>query len=76
MINCNVDISSSDKKVKNSKSVNNFGVSKKKLLKAGKTGKIMVWNKGNSAFLSKKDEMELLLQTHKPLVLGILEAQY
>ena len=46
----------------------------KKFIKAGKTGKIMAWNKGNSNFLTKKDEFELILQTHEPLALGIVEA--
>ena len=34
----------------------------------------MYWNKGNSAFLAKKDELEILLSTHKPLCLGVAEA--
>ena len=46
----------------------------KKFIKAGKTGKIMAWNKGNSNFLTKKDEFDLILQTHEDLALGIFEA--
>ena len=36
--------------------------------------KLMMWNKGNSLFDKKKDEIELLLSNHKPMCLGIMEA--
>ena len=36
--------------------------------------KLLCWNKGNSTFDTKKDELEILLNEHKPLILGVLEA--
>ena len=47
---------------------------KNKSIKMGKTGKILCWNKGNSTFLAKKPELEILIEEHKPLLLGVLEA--
>ena len=37
-------------------------------------GKIMLWNKGNARFAVKKMEVEVILEKHKPLILGLLEA--
>ena len=34
----------------------------------------MFWNKGNSDFLTKKDEIEIIIEKHRPLIFGILEA--
>ena len=34
----------------------------------------MCWNKGNSSFNTKKDEINILINDHSPLLLGILEA--
>ena len=35
---------------------------------------LICWNKGNSLFDSKKDELELLINKYSPLLLGVLEA--
>ena len=37
-------------------------------------GKIIFWNKGNALFVTKKDEVEVCLSEHKPLCIGICEA--
>ena len=65
MINCNLHISQTDKSVTKYPKVMN---------KIKKGNKLMTWNKGNSVFLAKKDEIEILISDHKPLCLGILEA--
>ena len=36
--------------------------------------KIMCWNKGNAMFDTKKDELEIIINEHAPLILGVLEA--
>ena len=36
--------------------------------------KLLCWNKGNSSFARKKDEIEMLVNDHSPVALGILEA--
>ena len=36
--------------------------------------KLLCWNKGNSTFDAKKDEMEILIKDHSPLLLGVIEA--
>ena len=46
---------------------------KKTLLKE-KSVPIIMWNKGNSKFLSKKDEIEMIINKHSPSIFGILEA--
>ena len=46
--------------------INNF--------KQAKFGKIIWWNKGNGDFISKKDEIELILEQHEPIVMGVIEA--
>ena len=43
-------------------------------IKKGRMGKILVWNKGNSSFMTKKPDLETLIEKHKPLLLGVLEA--
>ena len=43
-------------------------------LKNGKSGKIIFWNKGGSAFQVKKDEIETIICEHNPLAFGLLEA--
>ena len=35
---------------------------------------IIMWNKGNSQFATKKDEMELIIQKYNPSIFAILEA--
>ena len=47
---------------------------KKKDDKKNKLVKLMCWNKGNSRFETKKDELEMLIEEHYPLMLGVLEA--
>ena len=42
--------------------------------KRNKNIKVVFWNKGNSDFQSKKDEIELIIDKHNPLVMGVLEA--
>ena len=48
--------------------------STKQTIKNGKNGTVIFWNKGNSLFRNKKDEIESMIQTHKPIMFGILEA--
>ena len=38
-----------------------------KNIKNGKMGKILCWNKGNSSFMVKKPELEIMISDHKPL---------
>ena len=45
-----------------------------KIAKKGEKGKFMCWNKGNAAFMIKKPDIEKLIGDHKPLMIGILEA--
>ena len=45
-----------------------------KLAKRGEKGKFLCWNKGNSTFMSKKPDIERVIEEHKPLMIGILEA--
>ena len=45
-----------------------------KSIKAGKCGKVIIWNKGNSEFIAKKEDIGVLLHDHQPIALGILEA--
>ena len=33
----------------------------------------MFWNKGNSDFFTKKDEIEIIIEKHRPLIFGILD---
>ena len=42
--------------------------------KNGVGGKIIMWNKGNSTYAAKKDDIEIIVGEHKPLCLIILEA--
>ena len=35
---------------------------------------ILAWNKGNSSYLAKKTDLENLIENHKPLLLGVIEA--
>ena len=45
-----------------------------KIAKKGEKGKFMCWNKGNAAFMIKKPDIGKLIGDHKPLMIGILEA--
>ena len=46
----------------------------KREAKSNSNGKIMIWNKGNATFQARKGEVEMILDKHKPLVLGLCEA--
>ena len=75
MRKCNNDISLPDIKGEKEKRVNNVVKEKKANKINWKIGnKSMIWNKGNSSFMAKKDSIEILISNHKPLTLGILEA--
>ena len=45
-----------------------------KIARKGVNGRILCWNKGNSTFMAKKSDIERLIEVHKPLMFGILEA--
>ena len=45
-----------------------------KVAKKGEKGKFICWNKGNASFMTKKPDIEKLIEDHKPLMVGILEA--
>ena len=49
-------------------------VTRTKSLKVGKIGKILMLNKGGAQFRVKKDEIEILIDQHRPIAFGILEA--
>ena len=42
-------------------------------LKGAKSGKLLFWNKGGSNYLAKKDDIEILIQKHNPIAIGIAE---
>ena len=45
-----------------------------KKISLGGESNLMWWNKGNSDFSSKKDEIEVMIDKYKPAIFGILEA--